>query len=56
MTRYRPIPQSLGPRPAGALDLAGGPLWFAEVAEHRRGATPRLVPGRCDSAPMSARG
>ena len=42
--RYRPLPRSGGPRPDGALPLAGGPLWFAEVAEHRRGALPRLLP------------
>ncbi len=42
--RYRPIPMSGGPRPPGALPLAGGPLWFAEAALHRRGAEPRLVP------------
>jgi dihydropteroate synthase len=41
--RYRPIPQSGGPRPADAHPLAGGPLWFDRVAEHRRGAPPRLV-------------
>jgi dihydropteroate synthase len=44
MIRYRPIPCSGAPRPPGALDLAGGPLWFAEAAAHRRGAAPRLVP------------
>ena len=32
------------PRPPGALPLAGGPLWFAEAAEHRRGEPPRLLP------------
>jgi dihydropteroate synthase len=42
--RYRPIPESGGPRPPGARALAGGPLWFAQVAEHRRGAPPRLTP------------
>jgi dihydropteroate synthase len=42
--RYRPIPRSDSPRGAGAFDLAGGPLWFSEVAEHRRGAAPRLGP------------
>ena len=42
--RYRPLPRSGGPRPDGALPLTGGPLWFAEVAEHRRGALPRLMP------------
>ncbi len=41
---YRPIVRSGGPRPEAARDLAGGPLWFSEVAEHRRGAAPRLVP------------
>jgi dihydropteroate synthase len=43
-TRYRPLPRSGGPRPDAALALAGGPLWFAEVAEHRRGRAPRLLP------------
>ena len=42
--RYRPIPQSGTPRPPDALPLAGGPLWFDRVAEHRRGAPPRLRP------------
>lgn len=41
--RYRPIPTSGAPRPADALPIAGGPLWFDRVAEHRRGAAPRLV-------------
>lgn len=40
---YRPIPQTEALRPAGALPLAGGPLWFDRVAEHRRGAAPRLI-------------
>jgi dihydropteroate synthase len=55
MIRYRPIPQTGGPRPAGALDLAGGPLWFAEAAEHRRGAAPRLVPAAAIPADVRAR-
>jgi dihydropteroate synthase len=42
--RYRPLPQSDPVRPPDALPLAGGPLWFDRVAEHRRGALPRLVP------------
>jgi len=42
--RYRPIPQSGGPRPATAFPLAGGPLWFTEAAEHRRNLAPYLVP------------
>lgn len=42
--RYRPLPRGGGPRPEDALPLAGGPMWFSEVAEHRRGAPPRLIP------------
>lgn len=41
--RHRPLPRSGAPRPAGALALAGGPMWFAQVAEHRRGAAPMLM-------------
>jgi dihydropteroate synthase len=44
MSRFRPLPRSGGPRPAGALALAGGSLWFVEVAEHRRDVPVRLVP------------
>lgn len=42
--RYRPLPRAGGPRPAEALPLAGGPLWFSEVAVHAPGAAPRLIP------------
>jgi dihydropteroate synthase len=52
-SRFRPLPRSGTPRPPGALDLAGGPMWFAEVAEHRRGAAPRLLPA--DALPVEAR-
>lgn len=43
--RYRPILRSGGTpeRPAGAIPFGGGPLWFAEAAEHRRGAPARIV-------------
>ncbi len=41
---YRPLPQSGGPRPAAAQPLAGGPLWFAEAALHRRGQPVTRVP------------
>jgi dihydropteroate synthase len=41
---HRPIPQTEALRPTGALPLAGGPLWFDRVAQHRRGAAPRLIP------------
>lgn len=44
MTRYRPLPRSGAPRPPGALPLAGGPLWFSEVALHRRGEPLALIP------------
>ncbi|MFT3974600.1 MAG: dihydropteroate synthase [Amaricoccus sp.] len=40
--RWRPLPRSGGPRPPGALALAGGPLWFADVALHRPGRAPEL--------------
>ena len=44
----RPLPPAAAerrPAPARArCRLAGGPLWFAEVAEHRRGAPPRRLP------------
>jgi dihydropteroate synthase len=44
MIRLRPLPQTDPLRPPGALPLAGGPLWFDRLAEHRRGAPPRLIP------------
>jgi dihydropteroate synthase len=40
---FQPVPQSGTPRPAEALPLAGGPLWFCDLVEHRRGAPPRRV-------------
>jgi dihydropteroate synthase len=52
---YRPLPRSGDPRPAAAVPLAGGPLWFAEAAEHRRGAPPRLVPVAAIPAAVLAR-
>ena len=51
-TRYRPLPQSGSPRPDGAFDLAGGPLWFDTLVEHRPGGTRRID---ANSAPASAR-
>ena len=44
MALFRPIPQSGAPRPADALPLAGGPLWFDRVALHATGSEPRLAP------------
>jgi dihydropteroate synthase len=41
--RYRPIAETDALRPDDALPLAGGPVWFRSVAEHRRGAAPRLM-------------
>ncbi|WP_323771413.1 dihydropteroate synthase [Antarctobacter sp.] len=40
---YRPIVRFDGPRPAEALDLAGGPGWFAEAVCLRRNAPPQAV-------------
>ncbi len=47
---HRPIPWLGGPRPARARRLAGGPVWFADLALHRRGAAPVLL--RADEAPV----
>ncbi len=47
---YRPIPWLGAPRPAHARRLAGGPVWFAELALHVRGAAPTLL--RADEAPV----
>ncbi|MBY6162259.1 dihydropteroate synthase [Mameliella alba] len=41
---YRPIVSFDSVRPPGALDLAGGPGWFAEAVCHRRDAPPQIVP------------
>ncbi|MBL8562723.1 MAG: dihydropteroate synthase [Gemmobacter sp.] len=43
MTYYRPIPCHDAARPAGALPLAGGWLWFDRVEVLRRGAAPALI-------------
>ena len=53
--RYRPIPRAAARARPARSPLAGGPLWFAEVAEHRRGAPPRLVPPRGAARPRSPR-
>lgn len=42
--RWRPLPRSGDPRPADALPLAGGPLWFDAVVLHAPDAPPRLRP------------
>ncbi|PLL11619.1 dihydropteroate synthase [Tabrizicola sp. TH137] len=44
MEYYRPIASVDPCRPAGALPLAGGWCWFAEVEVLRRDAPPRVVP------------
>lgn len=46
MAHWRPIPRELGPRPRGALILAGGWTWFDAVERLERGAPPRLLPAR----------
>ena len=43
MIYYRPIPMSDTARPAGALPLAGGWLWFDRVEVLERGQSPRLI-------------
>lgn len=53
--QYRPIPHGDALRPEGALPLAGGPLCFAAVAFHERGAPPRLVPAGSLPAAVRAR-
>lgn len=44
MEYYRPIASVDPARPIGALPLAGGWCWFAEVEVLRRDAAPRIVP------------
>ena len=46
MPHWRPIPRDLGPRPEGALPLAGGWTWFDSVEVLERGARPRVLPAR----------
>lgn len=41
--RYRPIVETDPLRPDDALPLAGGRLWFREVAVHERGLPPRRI-------------
>ena len=43
MSYFRPIPMADAARPAGALPLAGGWLWFDRVEHLRRGAAPELT-------------
>ena len=44
MTYHRPIADDAGPRPPGALTLAGGWAWFERVEVLERGAPARIVP------------
>ena len=46
MTYHRPIAGDTGPRPPGALALAGGWVWFERVEVLERGARPRIVPAK----------
>ncbi len=41
---YRPLLQWGRPRPAGAVALAGGPLWFAHVERRARGRAGGIIP------------
>ncbi len=40
---FKPLVQSGEPRPEGALDLAGGPLWFTQAIALDREAPPQVV-------------
>ncbi len=40
---HRPLPLVGGPRPVEARRIAGGPVWFASVAIHRRGRAAERV-------------
>jgi dihydropteroate synthase len=42
---FRPLAQIGGPRPDGALPLAGGPCWFTHAALHSRDAPVRILAG-----------
>lgn len=52
---YRPIPRTDHVRPAGALPLAGGWIWFDTVEEMQRGGTSRLIPATDLPADMHQR-
>ncbi|TDL79795.1 dihydropteroate synthase [Palleronia sediminis] len=55
MTYARPLVQSGGLRPEGALSLAGGACWFTHAAILSRGAPPRIVAaGTLDAATRDA--
>ncbi|TDK43186.1 dihydropteroate synthase [Antarcticimicrobium luteum] len=41
---YRPLVQHGAARPAGALQLTGGPLWFTHVEALARGRAPQVIP------------
>ncbi len=43
MTYWRPLVQA-GPRPAGAVAVAGGRLWFTEAERRERGGPAELLP------------
>lgn len=51
---YRPLPQGGTPRPADALPLAGGALWFDTVMVHQRGTAPAFMPAA--ALPSDVRG
>ena len=46
MLYHRPIPCDLGPRPPGALPLAGGWTWFERIEVLERGAPSRVIAPR----------
>ena len=54
MIYWRPLVQSGDARPAGAVPLAGGPLWFAQVERLQRGHAPQVLPASDAGAALIA--
>ena len=46
MSYFRPLVQQGGPRPEGALPLAGGRCWFTHAQQLTRGAPPCIIPAQ----------
>ena len=55
MIYFRPIAMTDAARPAGAVALAGGPLWFDRVEVRERGRPAILIPASDVPPDMLAR-